>query len=383
MIDKKIELIEISDLQQLIDNSVSESKYIEYKRDLKINTGDERKEFLADVSSFANANGGYILFGIEEDSVTKLPNSLCPFDYKNDDELIRQIESMLQDSISPRIPDIQIRLLEAEHGKGILLIQIEPSYMSPHRVIHKGHDKFYTRNSKGKYPMDIDELRQAFTYADKLNQQIETYKLDRCSAIAANRYSLLRDDYPIFIIQSIPLSAFRNKNILSVKQIELAVSKFKNFNAYYEQIVIDGIMFKDADQKKSFVHYKTNGILEKCTSRYFNPNFNGKKFIYGKAFIESVIEEMNSMLEYYKRIDISTPIVLSCSIMNGLGYSISEYDDEYGEIDRDALLIPDVIINDSSVPAEIILKPVFDAIWNACGYTHCNAYDDDNVYKGL
>ena len=42
-------------------------KTIEYKAELHIDTGDDRKEFLADVTSFANSNGGDLIYGIQED----------------------------------------------------------------------------------------------------------------------------------------------------------------------------------------------------------------------------------------------------------------------------------------------------------------------------
>ena len=58
MINKKLEDIKPEDLQNLIVNGVSESKTIEYKSELPLNTGDAKKEFLADVSSFANTSCG-------------------------------------------------------------------------------------------------------------------------------------------------------------------------------------------------------------------------------------------------------------------------------------------------------------------------------------
>lgn len=61
MINKKLEDIKPEDLQNLIVNGVSESKTIEYKSELPLNTGDAKKEFLADVSSFANTSGGDII----------------------------------------------------------------------------------------------------------------------------------------------------------------------------------------------------------------------------------------------------------------------------------------------------------------------------------
>ena len=70
MIPKDIAQIKEADLQSLIDNAVSERKTIEYKQVLKVGSDSERKEFLADVSSFANASGGDLIIGISTIEVT-------------------------------------------------------------------------------------------------------------------------------------------------------------------------------------------------------------------------------------------------------------------------------------------------------------------------
>ncbi len=50
-------------LQLLITDQVVESKTIEYKETLSISTRDERKEFLADVSAFANELCPKVVYG--------------------------------------------------------------------------------------------------------------------------------------------------------------------------------------------------------------------------------------------------------------------------------------------------------------------------------
>jgi len=67
MIPTDIDQITEEDLQALIDNSVIEGKTIEYKQSLPSNSDSDKKEFLADVSSFANASGGDLIYGIIED----------------------------------------------------------------------------------------------------------------------------------------------------------------------------------------------------------------------------------------------------------------------------------------------------------------------------
>lgn len=71
--------------------------------------------------------------------------------------------------------------------------------------------------------------------------------------------------------------------------------------------------------------------------------------------------------------------------MNGFGFTITDvrYDKVYGTIDRDALFIPNLLIDDISKSAEVILKDVFDLIWNSCGFLKCPAYDDEGTFLGL
>ena len=68
MINKKpLESVEESDLQNLRKNQVAESKILDYKETLPGNSDTDKKEFLFDVSSFANAAGGDLVYGIKEE----------------------------------------------------------------------------------------------------------------------------------------------------------------------------------------------------------------------------------------------------------------------------------------------------------------------------
>ena len=64
MIHKAVDSIEMTDIEALLSNGVAESRTIEYKLTLPGGNDDARKEFLADVSSFANASGGDLIYGV-------------------------------------------------------------------------------------------------------------------------------------------------------------------------------------------------------------------------------------------------------------------------------------------------------------------------------
>ena len=66
MINKPFDLIEKADVDALVADEVREGRTVDYKETVPGSADGEKTEFLADVSSFANASGGYIIYGIRE-----------------------------------------------------------------------------------------------------------------------------------------------------------------------------------------------------------------------------------------------------------------------------------------------------------------------------
>ncbi len=164
------------DLQALVDNSVLECKTIEYKQALPSNSDSDKKEFLADVSSFANASGGDLIFGITSDKKTGTPKSLEGLSIENSDQEILRLENMIRGGIEPRIPSVTTKPIKLSNSKFALVIRIPKSWISPHRVILGGHDKFYSRSSNGKYPLDVGELRIAFNLSETVTERIRNFR---------------------------------------------------------------------------------------------------------------------------------------------------------------------------------------------------------------
>src|SRR5436190_1255533 len=137
MIIKDFKEISISDFRNLIDNGVGEGRTIEYKKELPLATDSDKKEFLYDTSSFANASGGDLIFGISQDNGTGLPDKMEGIDVQNPDEMILKLESLIRDGIAPRISGIQIKTYSLDNSKNIVLIRVPKSWNSPHQVIFK------------------------------------------------------------------------------------------------------------------------------------------------------------------------------------------------------------------------------------------------------
>lgn len=64
MIPRRLSDLGRDDIEQLIQESVSESRTLDYKEELPGNSDQQKKDFLADVSAFANTRGGDLIFGV-------------------------------------------------------------------------------------------------------------------------------------------------------------------------------------------------------------------------------------------------------------------------------------------------------------------------------
>jgi predicted HTH transcriptional regulator len=125
MIAKPLEQININDLQSLIDNSVIEIKTLEYKQELPSKKDKDKKEFLYDVSSFANSNNGDLIYGIQE--TDGIPTEIVGLTIDNVDNEIARLDTMIRDGIKPRIPFVRIHHIVLENSKIVIIIRIHKS----------------------------------------------------------------------------------------------------------------------------------------------------------------------------------------------------------------------------------------------------------------
>ena len=172
-IEKSINNITEDDLLLLITNSVRESKKLDYKKELISNAREDKKEFLADISSFANALGGYIIFGIEEDG--GIAKNLEGLRIADCDAEILRLDNLIRDGIEPRIFGISIRPLQLTNGNYVIIIYIPNSWSKPHVVDYDKHWRFYTRNSAGKNPLDYTEVKSLFFSSETTTEKIKNF----------------------------------------------------------------------------------------------------------------------------------------------------------------------------------------------------------------
>lgn len=389
MITKNVNEITEDDLQELIDNSVSEKKTLEYKQFLPGNSDADRREFLADVSSFSNASGGDLIYGISEDRDKGIPKKLEGLTIENADQVNTRLENMIRDGINPRISGIVIQSIKVLKSKVALLIRIPRSWNSPHRVTFKGHDKFYTRSTNGKYPMDVTELKIAFNLSETITERIRRFREDRISKIFSNETPVPFYDNAKIVLHLISITSFNPAQRYELNKITSYSEKLKpiaiSHFGFRNRHNLDGFLTYSRDKEGksySYTQLFNNGIIEAVEGRYLNPRENeGNLLIRGAAYENELIKSLSMYLSALKELNIELPIFIFLTLVGVKGYfmligqGIFENEREYG-IDRDILLLPEVIIENYDTAPEEVLKPCFDALWNACGFPKSPNYDN-------
>ena len=100
------------------------------------------------------------------------------------------------------------------------------------------------------------------------------------------------------------------------------------------------------------------------------------------AFIRDSVVSINEIKGALNKSHLSAYGTSTTQQITVDGIRLMPYDPRNGEIDRDLLLLPDVYIDNLSDDIDVYVKMILDSIWNACGYTHCRAYNEDGSYSG-
>ena len=86
-------------------------------------------------------------------------------------------------------------------------------------------------------------------------------------------------------------------------------------------------------------------------------------------------------MNVYSKLNIHLSVFLFVSLVDVKGFTIplkkSWDSNEPYPIDRDIVLIPEIIIEKREFDPVKTLLPVFNCIWNACGYKRSFNYDEE------
>ena len=145
-----------------ISEGIQENLHLEYKACATL-LNPNRDELLADltkqVTAFANADGGTLLFGVREgnkrENTKHIPIGKDEGFTRGGKVCAIWLEDILLSNIAPKIQGLNPYEIELENGNFLLVLEVPPSQHGPHMA--KDH-KYYKRRTTQAEPMEHYEV---------------------------------------------------------------------------------------------------------------------------------------------------------------------------------------------------------------------------------
>ncbi|RYZ77781.1 MAG: ATP-binding protein [Proteobacteria bacterium] len=396
MILKTASQITKDDIDALVEEGVRESRAIEYKAKLPESSDSAKKEFLADISAFANSSGGHIFFGLGEardpdGSNTGSPTYLGLTDFNADIE-IRRLEQMVNLGIEPAIPGIEIKSIDGFESGPILVISIPQSWNAPHVVTFKDTSRFFLRTNAGKAQMDVSQIRRAFLDSTQIESKIASFRSSRIESLLNDRAPLPTGKGGILLIHWIPLNSMMTSQSLDVGQVKNAA-----FNATFTEAMLnrsrfnlDGYLKYSTDSgdrsgnTEAYIQFFRNGCVE-AADFYALEVRDGKPLVYSPDVEKMIGLFVPSLARYAKKMALAGPYVLAVSLLRVKGFTLQLAHHRTvlppHPVDRDNLILPEQFLDDLSAEPMALVKPTLDALWNALGEEQCTHFDREGAWR--
>lgn len=148
----------IEDIQSLIEIQAEENTYYEFK-DARAIDDKQKTEISKDVSAFANADGGVIIYGLNEDRNTHKASSISFVDSSKYSK--EWLENVIMSHIHRKIDGIKIFKIDNPENvnEAIYVVKIPRSSNAPHM---SSDNKFHKRANFRVIAMDEYEVRDAY-----------------------------------------------------------------------------------------------------------------------------------------------------------------------------------------------------------------------------
>lgn len=174
-----------ADLEALVAGAAAEGPNLEFKRTLAdANGGDDpwikgqdrigrpaRDELAREIVAFANAYGGLLLLGVDEEKRSGAAQALTPLPRCAD--LAERLQRAIGDIVDPPMPGFDVRAVPSPEGDGtgIVALRVAASSAAPHG--YGEPPQSYVRRGTSATPMTMRDLQAVFWEARSKRERID------------------------------------------------------------------------------------------------------------------------------------------------------------------------------------------------------------------
>jgi hypothetical protein len=207
-------------VKRLVDAGRREDDRLDYKEILTTQTDEQKLELAGDVSAFANAHGGWLVYGVRErrenGENTGEPEALVGLSGANPDKLERQLLDILDAHLQPRVPRLTLNIA-GRNGGHLVVIGAPRRWNGPHMV---KNGTFWVRQGARKRPYDVAELRSAFAGGGELEARVRRFKDERLQRIVWGDAPVQMKAAAFVVVHAIPFASIDGQQAVDLAWVE-------------------------------------------------------------------------------------------------------------------------------------------------------------------
>lgn len=341
---------------------------------------------MKDISAMANASGGAILYGIEENSAAAI--NLRGLAISDPDAELRRLSQIVDAGIEPRISGIKFSFFRLPDGD-VIVVEVPESFDSPHRYTVNGNSKFVRRMGTHTSELSYDQLRTAFDRSSKRIERIRT-EWNRDHSLSGLWKPIVSG--PVCVTRLSPLLSADGFQMVDPRKAEeswdrLILARWGGGSSAYNYQGLAVYPGGGSDELASYVQVHRSGAISVYRSaRMF---ITEDKLIPSTLVGDFIIEAARKSISFLRSMDINGGAILNAGLIRLSGYKFATQS-SYGwqeahDSPIDQIETPEVWIEDlSAEDVDLIdqkLRPGLDLIWQTYGHHGCNNYDQEGRWK--
>jgi hypothetical protein len=365
-----------------------ESQTLDFKSALPGTDDKGRREFLKDVCAFANASGGDLVYGIQEqrgpaDQIVPIAIATHPVDATK-----LRLAQILESGLEPPVQGVAMHAVPLASGEYVLIVRVPASFQRPHRYRFQGHTRWVVRADTHIVDLTYEQIRDAFDRGATLAERARRFRDERLAGVVSGTTGRPLRTGPRCVVHLIPIASVAGRSAIDIRPLYhngYQDFMFEDWGGATRDFNLDGLVVYPGREAAGITYTQIfrSGALEmaRWAGMLYVRDEGDKTAIPARDMSILIREALVKFLGATARWGIVGPAIAAVALLGVDGYQFWYVPQRYSMVrspaDRPNLILPEILIEQlgASAKPDEVAKPLLDTLWQAFGVERCMLYD--------